>query len=207
MDNGTGKPKTKVTVTPEMKALMGYFHDQIGRMSQDLREEIGSLRQMGGVNSLPLPAPDEAVTLNDLGVQMFYRNELKEAQSLLERATAANPSCLEAWNNLAMVHSSMGEAEKAIDAFGQALELDPNRTEVQNNQAVLQLLGGNNESALALLEQAVKTNPRHIPILLNLAQAYQAKSEHERAVRAWKMVAVIDPGNEEARQNLRQYFQ
>ena len=44
MNQGVEKPKTKVLVTPEMKAIMSYFHDQIGRMSSDLREEIGLLR-------------------------------------------------------------------------------------------------------------------------------------------------------------------
>lgn len=196
-------------LTPEMEALMAQFQAQMGQMTQELRAEIAGLRSgtTASGETTSMETPTKAVTFNDLGVQLFYRNELSDACTHLQKAADLDPNLLEAWNNLAMVYSALGESEKAAEAFGKAVELDPDRTEVANNSAVLRMLSGDGEGALAVLEQASQTNPRHIPILLNLGQAYQAKGEHERAVRAWKMVTVIDPGNEEARQNLRRYFQ
>lgn len=207
------KAKTKVTLTPENKAMLAYIQDQLHRVSGEIRADVARLEanlkqgRPAGPSAATGAVDSEAVTLNDLGVQLFYRNEVQEARSVLERATQSDPNLLEAWNNLAMVCSALGEAEQAGEAFAHAVALDPNRTEVLCNQAVLHLIGGDNEAALTLLERAEQTHPRHIPTLLNLAHVYQLKGEHERAVRAWKMVVVIDPANEEAKQNLRQYFQ
>lgn len=206
------KAKTKVTLTPESKAMLAFIQDQLHRVSGEIRADVArlenNLKQTRPVSSAAVTTADsEAVTLNDLGVQLFYRNEVQEARSVLERATQSDPGLLEAWSNLAMVCSALGEAEQAGEAFAHAIALDPNRTEVLCNQAVLHQLGGDNEAALSLLERAEQSHPRHIPTLLNLAHIYQLKGEHERAVRAWKMVVVIDPANEEAKQNLRQYFQ
>ncbi len=207
------KAKTKIVLTPENKAMLAYIQDQLHRVSGEIRADVARLEanfkqtRPAAASAIGGVVDSEAITLNDLGVQLFYRNEVQESRSVLERATQSDPNLLEAWNNLAMVCSALGEAEQAGEAFARAIALDANRTEVLCNQAVLHLIGGDNEAALTLLERAEQTHPRHIPTLLNLAHVYQLKGEHERAVRAWKMVVVIDPANEEAKQNLRQYFQ
>lgn len=209
-------PKPKVPITPEMRVVLGYLQDQLHKFSGEIRGEVARLEQRivasqpeeaGMRPAAPAASVSEAVTLNDQGVALFYRNEQQEALAVLERATQLDPQLLEAWNNLAMVYSALGQAEKAQHAFAHAVEQDANRTEVLNNRGVLHLLAGDVDSALSMLEQAEQTNPRFIPTLLNLALAYQMKGQHERAIRTWKMVVVIDSGNEEAKQNLRQYYQ
>lgn len=198
--------------SPEMHLLLTHIQDQFERFTTEIRSDVARIeknqpQQPKAIDEAHMEQVNTAVTLNDLAVQLFYRNEQQEALDKLEQATMINPDLPEAWNNLAMVYSALGRSEEAGEAFARALDLDANLTEVLNNHAVLHLLRGNTEEALAILERAEQDNPRYIPILMNLAQAYLTRGHPERAVRAWKMVVAIDAYHDEARQNLRQYYQ
>lgn len=149
---------------------------------------------------------EEAIHLNDYGVQLYYRNQLDQAAQALEDALEVQPDLTEAWNNLGVVYTGLNRPEKAIAAFQKAAECDPQRTDYLNNQGVLALLEAKPEKALELFEEAVVSKDREVAVLLNLAQAYLALSFHGRAVQAWKMVLTIDPHQVEATQNLRQYY-
>lgn len=210
MSQGTSRPP----LSPEMKTVLAHINQQVQRLGQDLRGEMQHMEQRlssGPAPSTSAPTPtavvSEAATFNDLGVQLFYKNELDESLKHLTEATQLDPSLVEAWSNLGMVYSAMGRTEEAGEAFGKAVALNPNRIEVLCNQAVLCLVDGNADMALELLERAEEQEPRSIPVLLNLAHACRLKGEHARAIRAWKMVVIIDPENEEAQQCLRQYYQ
>jgi len=149
----------------------------------------------------------ESAVMNDQAVQLFYRDELEHAAQFLENATRLNAQSVVAWCNLGAVYTALKLNEKAIQALRVAVELDPDQADLLNNKGVLALMDNKPEQALTFLEEANRAAPNQITILLNLAQAYQAMSHHGRAVQTWKLVASIDPAQEEAVQNLRQYYQ
>lgn len=205
------------TLSQEMRQTLQRFSeewveetkDRIDLNMERLEKRLRKLESQSSLHTRPLQesTEEECRHLNDYGVQLYYRRQFEQAVQMLEDATRTNPSCLEAWNNLAMVYSAMGQTERAIQAFNHALEIDPNRVEVLNNKGVMALLDKNPEQALAILEEAKQTDPHQIVVLLNLAQAYEALGYPSKAVSAWRLVLAIDPNNEEAQQHMRQYYQ
>jgi Flp pilus assembly protein TadD len=183
--------------------------DRIDLNMERLEKRLRKLETQSAHHTRPLQesSEEEARHSNDYGVQLYYRRQFDQAVQMLEDATRINPNCLEAWNNLAMVYSAMGQTERSIQAFNHALEIDPNRVEVLNNKGVLALLDKDPEKALAIFEEAKQTDPHQVVVLLNLAQAYEAQGYPSKAVAAWKLVLAIDPNQEEAQQHMRQYYQ
>ena len=204
------------------RELVTALGDEMGRQIASLAETLREENQMrfqqlehrldnmtGAVVTQPLPedADNRGATLNDQAVTLFYRNELDQAAQVLEEATEMMPESVAVWNNLAMVYSGLGKPEKAAQAFQKAIGIDLSRTEILNNQAVLCLLQNNPQEALKILEEAKSANPQQISTLLNLAQAYLTLGHYGRAIYTWRLVTAIDPKQEEATRNLRQYYQ
>ena len=218
-------PQLKQWLDQALSRLDQKMNQQISNWSAALAEEAEAHlshtlqrleKQIGQTQSAAPGAPtakpagsqrDESHHLNDYGVQLFYQNQLDQAVQIIEEAVRVNPGLVEAWNNLGVIYTSIDQSEKAVHAFQMATELDPARVEVLNNQAVLALVDTQAEKALEILEQAHQAEPRQIAVLLNMAQAYQALGQHARAVHTWNLVLAIDPEQDEATRNLRQYFQ
>ncbi len=194
-------------IDQELRIHLAYFARKINKDTQQYVERALGRMQRGTPQEGQLDQFKESDQRNDLGVQLFYENELEKAAEYLEQATELNPASLEAWNNLAMVQTALNQTEKAAQAFAHAIELDPDRAEILNNKGVLALLQNDPEKALTILEEANEAEQLRIPTLLNLAQAYVVMGQLTRAINAWKLVTAIDPVQEEAVQNLRQYFQ
>lgn len=205
------------TLAQEMRQTLQRFSeewveetkDRIDLNMERLEKRLRKLESQTSHHTRPLQesSEEECRHLNDYGVQLYYRRQFEQAVQMLEDATRINPTCLEAWNNLAMVYSAMGQTERAMQAFNHALEIDPNRVEVLNNKGVLALLDKNPEQALAILEEAKQADSHQTTVLLNLAQAYEAMGYPSKAVAAWRLVLAIDPHQEEAQQHMRQYYQ
>ena len=224
MSEPTEKPKRKpIDLASLLEKIGDQMEGQLKAFSEEIREEtrreIARLEARVGdapsVETVPLdevdgvaaPAPNQAVTRNDLGVQAFYNNDLTRAIDYLEGAVELDPDLMEAWNNLAMAYSASNRTEKAMKAFAKAVELSPERAELINNRAVLTLLSGNPGDALASLEEARQDNDHDLAVLLNLAQAYHAMGREAQAVEAWRAAAEIDPENPEAARYAREYYE
>lgn len=204
-------------LTQEMRQSLQRFSDEWVEETKDridlnmerLEKRLRKLETQTSHHTRPLQesSEDECRHLNDYGVQLYYRRQFDQAVQMLEDATRINSTCLEAWNNLAMVYSAMGQTERAVQAFNHALEIDPNRVEVLNNKGVMALLDKKPEQALAIFEEANQSDAHQVTVLLNLAQAYEALGYPSKAVAAWRLVLAIDPSQEEAQQHIRQYYQ
>ena len=199
----------------EMQKQLTAFVEKIGKETEQKIESAvkrleGQIGSGSEIRTRPIPQQDhleESTALNDQGVQLYYQGELAQAAQFLENALKFHPESVEALNNLAVVYTGLNETEKAVSAFQKAVELDPNRAEVLNNKGVLALLDAQPEEALSYLEEADQTESLQIPVLLNLAQAHHALGDYKRAIQAWKLVIAVDPDQEEAARNLKQYYQ
>ncbi len=201
LETGFQKRLNKLASVLE-KNNSGRLEDAVARLER-------TVQKAGGSDAPPV-MDDHAVEcamMNDQAVQLFYRDELEQAAQFLENATRLDPKSVVSWNNLGVVYTALNLSEKAIQALRTAVELDPNRVDLLNNKGVLALMDNKPEQALAILEEASRTAPNHVALLLNLAQAHKALGQHGRAVQAWKLVISIDPAQEEALQNLGQYYQ
>jgi len=206
-DAGALAEQLGAVIGRQFNRLADSLHKEIELRFKGIEERLAASAEGPRPQPLPEDAQGRGTTLNDQAVSLFYRNELEQAMNLLEEASGLMPESVEIWNNLAMVYSGLGQAQKATLAFQKAADIDLARMEVLNNQAVLRLLQNNPQEALKILEEAKAANPQQVPILLNLAQAYLALGNYGRAIYTWRLVTAIDPKQEEATRHLKQYYQ
>lgn len=211
-------PQMEAALAEMAHRLEQGFQKKLNQMAAMLEKDTGHKlegavqrleRTVKGGEAVPLAEDhvQESAVMNDQGVQLFYRGELEQASQFLENATRINPKSVAAWCNLGAAYTALKQTEKAIQALRVAVELDPNRADLLNSKGVMALMDNKPEDALSFLEEANRAEPNHVSILLNLAQAHKALGQHGRAVQAWKLAVSIDPAQEEALHNLRQYYQ
>ncbi len=100
---------------------------------------------------------------NNLAQALRDRGLVAEARGLFERALsqsgADTPDAAELWNNFANLLDSVGEAEKAIDAYHRAVALAPRHPELRANFGSALLGIGQVSVALSHLRQALDLAP------------------------------------------------
>ena len=76
--------------------------------------------------ALPKANPEAQVAFEE-GVRLMKmgRKHYKEARKPLERATELDGRLYEAWHNLGVIETALGNFDKAIDDFKRALDIQP----------------------------------------------------------------------------------
>lgn len=124
----------------------------------------------------------EALALHQLG-------ELKEAQTLYERALKWQPNHFDALQMLATLAYQTGQLARAESLFLKALKIDPEAVYALNNFGnLLQDLGQFN-SALARYDQAIALDPNYVEahnnrgdLLQNMGRWSEALESYDRAI-------------------------
>ena len=87
-------------------------------------------------------SPQNADTLNSLGVVLLAQNRLDEAREILLHAIQVQPALATAWNNLGAILKMQCRLEEALFAFRQAAGLAPRHPEIRLNLSLAGLLSG-----------------------------------------------------------------
>jgi len=150
---------------------------------------------------------DEAQSLNNRGVVLYYRGALEAAVGSFRQSVHLNPDYSEAYNNLGLALSKLGRAEEAVDAFQNALKIDPKMGEVYNNLGFLYHTSAQFERAVEMFGQAIENAADTSIAYTNLGNSYYKLRQPDQALEAWKRALELDPMNENARRGLRMYQQ
>ena len=118
-------------------------------------------------------------------------NELcrfEEAAALCLAATAQDPRCWSAWNNLGNAMTELQRYDDAVAAFANALAINPGAARAAANMGVALFRRGAPERATAFLEIAAEMEPDNAETRCNLAQALLADGdwEHGFAEYEWR---------------------
>ena len=111
----------------------------------------------------PMAAP-ETVKVADIRARAraaAARNELEEAQELLEGAVALFPTQAESWNDLGVVRVGRGQLTRGIEAFERAISLQPSNAEAHRNLAVALDRGGEPAAAAQHYRAFLTLAPQH----------------------------------------------
>ncbi|QOX80328.1 tetratricopeptide repeat protein [Trichlorobacter lovleyi] len=125
---------TAIASTLQGEALL-YKGHQLGRLGKR-KEAIAVFRK-----ATELPDKNGPALLN-LGIYLRADSELLLAKEALLKATEADPSYPEAWQNLGLVHQDLLELPEAYLCLKRALALRPDYATARWNFALLQLLLG-----------------------------------------------------------------
>ena len=104
-----------------------------------------------------------------------------KAIQLLEAVIAAHPDYAEAYNSLGVVHTRLGQHDRARAALRKVLELDPTSAKAFENLAADELSAGEIGLAIDDLRRALDLDPHLYDALYNLAEALIAQRHRDEA--------------------------
>ena len=85
---------------------------------------------------LPAGAADDANTLYQQALDLYYREKYEDALAACEKSLALNPKGNNAWNLKGLILDNLGRYEEALAAFDRAIELKPANHIAYNNRGL-----------------------------------------------------------------------
>ena len=146
--------------------------------------------------------PDQADTLQLLGVVEYQAGDMQSALAHFQKAAAGNPNLIDAQNNLGCALVALGRPSEAVEAFHAALRLKPFDAEVHSNLGNALCLCGQPESAAAACRTALSLNPDFAPAHNNLGNALRGLRQFAAAIAAYRTALQLQPGYWDAQNNL-----
>jgi len=120
-------------------------------------------------------------------------------KKLLRQAIIQFETCLKvdrqykvAYKNLGDVYSTLGEFEKANEAYQQALSIDPQYIDALNNLGILLCRQKQFEKGIRVFQQVLRIDKSNLEARYNLALAYEYTSRPEEARQAWRAYLKLD---------------
>ncbi|XP_036287354.1 nephrocystin-3 isoform X5 [Pipistrellus kuhlii] len=159
--------------------------------------------------------PDNARTLNELGVLYYLQNNLETADQFLKRSLEMrervlgpdHPDCAQSLNNLAALCNEMKQYDKAEELYERALDIrrralapdHPSLAYTVKHLAILYKKMGKLDKAVPLYELAVEIRqksfgPKHPSVataLVNLAVLYSQMKKHIEALPLYERALKI----------------
>jgi len=134
----------------------------LGRIYTDAYKDFAKARQ-NFQEALTL-APDDSVTLNDIGVMYYCFGQYREAKAYLSKALQLSPGNLDVLRNLADSYEKTQEYDKALAAYKQlAAQKGPNAYVAYTHLGNIYWLKGDTANARAATAQALALNPDYVP--------------------------------------------
>ncbi len=150
------------------------------------------------LQELPAPAPTGAPVLAALAAMELRLGHIAEAESLLQKAKAADPTFVAAYSTEGALQVSKKNLPEADKAFKQAAELSPLRSPQRLQYVQFKMRTGQMPDAIKLLEEMTAKTPDYLPAWLALAEISLGKNEPAEAQRLIDRVAHRDPQSFEA---------
>ncbi len=179
---------------PEGRANLGNLHATQGRFD----EAVAAYR-----SALALDPSFEPAALNLADVYRGGGMEA-EAERTLREALARAPRSAPALHALGLSLARQRRNAESLQALAAAARLAPGNARFAYVHAVALNDAGQREAALRTLEVALKPHPGDRDLLLALALFERDAGRHERALVHARRLAALEPGDQEARQLVRE---
>ena len=115
----------------------------------------------------------EASKLYQLAREHHKKNEYAEAANAYEKVIELMPNHHEAYNNLGVIYSTLGEHELGVQFINEAIRLAPLASHLHNNLGYALLKQGRNSEAAGAFERALQLDPENLHARNNLKSAYK----------------------------------
>jgi tetratricopeptide (TPR) repeat protein len=127
-----------------------------------------------------------------------------DALTRLQRAVQCQPPFVPAFQQLAILLSSMRRFDEAEAAFKRGLEVAPTSVELSLDLGSFYLIRADAKNAKVAFARALVNAPRHSAALHGLGVALLYEGDTERAIERFQQVLAIQPDHARARLDLAQ---
>ncbi|MBA2690126.1 MAG: tetratricopeptide repeat protein [Burkholderiales bacterium] len=121
--------------------------------------------------------------------------QMKIAELSYRNALAADPSCLQAANNLGLIYGQRGDSTLAMGYFEQVLRIDPNNITALYNVAYIQHHSGKPALAKATFKKLLNVESKLDIAWFGLAMIYAEENRHDLAREALEKAVDAAPEN------------
>lgn len=129
------------------------------------------------------------------GLELFVAKKYDDAIATFKRAIGLAPqsnTAINAYDYMARSFLSKGEADKAVEAYGQSLKIDPQRAETHVSLGNLYISREQPEKASQAYEKAVALDPSAVN-RYSLGQAYLETGRYDDAEQQFRLVRELTP--------------
>lgn len=174
----------------------GEYDDQI----EDTDEKISFRETL--ISNLPDSTESSSIRANmllTLGVLQWRKGDFEKAENLLQEALNLSVKVEDKWleaeclNASALVFSSMGRVDRAIDAYKQAIRLLPDQIFAWNNLGNLCARIGRNDEAIVTFSKAIEFNPEDSVAWNGLGNVYKKIGYYDDAINAYRKAIRFTP--------------
>ena len=158
-------------------------------LTEEARRQLASLGYVSA-GSPPIvrkdaPRPVDMVHLFETlekASTLFVQERYADVIPLLERILSEDPGNLDAMLRLATAHSTLGQDDRAVDAFRKAAAIAPRSPDVRTYLALHYARGKEWARAVPLLEPIVAENPERLPAVEALAAIRERQGRPAEAI-------------------------
>ncbi len=156
-------------------------------------------RQILGTN--PPQTILQAAT-NNLGIVLFARHQLSEAENCFRHVLRLNPNDADVHFNLGNVLLQLKHLDEAVACFEEALRLNPNHADAFNHLGSAHKGCGRIEQAIACYQQALRIHPQHADAFNNLGVVHGELGSVGPASDCFREALRCNPRHADAHNNL-----
>ena len=145
-----------------------------------------------------------AWTLYHIGEAYSNTGNIQDAYTFYKKANELAPYNPDFKNKLGATLMAENKVQEAIVIFTNILIENPKFVQAINNLGYANLISGQSTEAEALYNRALSLDPDYEPLLMNVAGFYIYKKKYKEANEILKQVLKKNPGNQQAKQILKQ---
>jgi tetratricopeptide (TPR) repeat protein len=145
----------------------------------------------------------KAIEAYNLGVRS---NDVMTKRDAYRKATDLLPEFFEAWFNLGVVLTRLGDYAGACNAYERALTLQPSSPQALRNYGRLKLLLRDYEAASAAFEKVLDLRPDDPQTYNDCGEAYRRQGKIQRAIEYFEKATTLNPKYAPAYYNLGACF-
>lgn len=151
--------------------------------------------------------PEQPVPPNIMGVILASRGEMQAAVECYQKALQADPSYVEAINNLGAAFRKLKDYDRALSCFQRLIDLTPGDSDLYYNLGNALLDAGEPHDAVIAYERAISIRPLHSLSHKQLGVALSSAGQPVQAIASLRSAINIDPKMVDAHFLIGELFQ
>ncbi len=138
-------------------------------------------------------SPQQAKSLNNLGLKQREEGNLSAARNCFEQAVALDPRHVGALNNLGNTLRHDGRLEEAVETYRRALQVDPQYARAYLNLGHTLAELGRELEAGGCFRRALKIDPLFVEAGVGLGMVFKEQGRFDEAVACFEQALKLDP--------------